>query len=282
VMSLDDFKKWVDIDMERISKNIALLGGEPVTHPDFGKFVEYALAKNKAVSIFTNLMAPKKNAKDLLRIASANRGISIIWNNSEFAGIPDIHQTNSLALATELNKVCSMSYSVTYTPGLDLSYLLPMAEKTGIRRIRFALNVSEMHQCIEPKNLDILLRHLTLLIDNGFTIISDNCGFIPNSIPALYRLRFHKLLDEVQRCSGNARDVLPDGRIIPCMPYLDDIKELYVTDIQSGQHLQEMFAKHYGPQSSRRVTQGMCPATYERPVKNKVIPILQMPEVAEG
>jgi len=91
VMSLDNFKKWVDIDIERISKNIALLGGEPITHPDFGKFVEYALAKNKAVSIFTNLMAPKKNAKDLLRIASANRGISIIWNNSEFEGIPDIH-----------------------------------------------------------------------------------------------------------------------------------------------------------------------------------------------
>jgi uncharacterized radical SAM superfamily Fe-S cluster-containing enzyme len=278
-MSLEDFKKWVDIDMQYMDKKrIALLGGEPTIHAEFGRFLEYALTKTVNVTVFTNLMATKKNAKDLIRIATANPELSVVWNNSEFDTVPETHRVNSSRVATELNKVCYMFHSVTYTPGLDLSYLLPIAEKTGIRKIRFALNVSEMHRCIELENLEILYNQLSLLIDNGFTVAQDSCGFIPNSIPALFRLRFNHLINYVARCDGNASDVLPDGRIIPCMPYLDDPKELYVTDIQSGKHLQEMFVKHYGPQASRKITQGMCPATYERPANNKVIPILQIQE----
>ena len=206
----------------------------------------------------------------------------IIWNDSEFETIPKVHQDNSLLLASKLNKLCKMTHSVTYTPGLDLSYLLDIANITGIRNVRFALSVSEMHRCVEPQYLEILIQQLRLLVTNGFTITPDHCGFIPNSIPALYKLRIHQLMEAGNRCIGNAIDVLPDGRIIPCQPYLDEPKDMFVEDIQSAEHLQEMFVKHYGPQSSRKVNQGMCPAVYERPVSTKIIPILRIPHVAEG
>ena len=63
VMSFVDFKKWVDIDLNRIGGDkIALLGGEPVTHRDFEKFLAYSLSKTKYVSVFSNLMSTNKTA----------------------------------------------------------------------------------------------------------------------------------------------------------------------------------------------------------------------------
>jgi hypothetical protein len=271
-MSFDDYKKWVDIDMQYLDKRIALLGGEPTIHAEFGNFLEYALTKTDKVTVFTNLMATKKNAKDLIRIAAANPELSVVWNNSEFDTVPEVHRIDSSRLATELNKLCYMFYSVTYTPGLDLSYLLDATALTGIRKVRFALNVSDMHLMLDPVNLSSLVEQLQLLINNGLTVIPDRCGFIPNSTPAFYKLKLLRLLGELPRCSSGAMDVLPDGRIIPCQPYLDDPKDVFVEDA-SKEDFHELLVSQYGPQSFRQVTHGLCPAIYERPTAGKIIPI---------
>lgn len=273
LMSLDEFKKWVDHDMEYLTKNIGLLGGEPVTHPQFGEFLEYALLNSLRVSVFTNLMTTRKSSVDILRIATLNPHLTIIWNNSEFESISEKHRNESLILATKLNAVCAIRYSVTFTPGLDLSYLLDISAKTGIKAIRFAVNVSDMHIIQRPEEMEFLIKQLEILNSNGFEISFDNCGYIPaSSLSPMFKLRLSRLNSTFSQCTGAALDVLPDGRVMPCMPYIDEPKDVYIDSVSDMDGLVESLITHYGPQAHMQKAK-LCPATYERN-KRKVIEII--------
>ena len=278
LMSFTDFQEFIQHDKKVFeSKRISLLGGEPTTHPEFGKFLNYALEQYSSVSVFSNLMVPKKNIEDFVKLASTyGYKLRVIWNNSEINYSSKL-EAKSIDIAIKLTQTgAKMYHSVTYTPGLELAYLLPIAKKTNIYKLRFALNVADMKILASDENIKFLIKQLQLLDDNGFTVSLDSCGFIPVIVNPLMRLQLIKFFGSYKQCSGSiGADILPDGRLIPCMPYLEDPKDVYLTKITNREHLMEEYVAHYGPQSyNPNKNDILCPAYFHpNRIKGKIIPI---------
>lgn len=263
-MSFEDFQKYVQHERKYLkTERIGLLGGEPTTHPEFEQFLEYSLKNFATVSLFTNLMAPRRNQDALLNLAKKYPNLRTVWNNSEFDYSSKLH-LESIEVATELAKVSTVRHSLTYTPGLNTEYLIDMGKKTNIYNIRFAIDVASMAQVAQDNEMVFLINQLENLQRHGFSALQDGCGFIPKNIKYRFRLRLAQILVPMNQCYGNAgADILPDGRVIPCLPYLEEPKDLFLCDVKSMADLKEQYIKYYGPQAhDPHQTSVLCPAKF--------------------
>ena len=283
-MSLEDFKKYVDMGVEKLDmSSVGFVGGEPTVHPDLTEMMKYVKHDKKIkVGMFTNLLGIEKNIESLVELIKepdTKLKPSVIWNNSEFyEQFTEKQQKITLARAKKIYEAEpeSILYSLTYRPNVDVGYLIESAKITGIRKLRFAFNVSEMHELIKPNRLEELLIQLDRLRKEKFRIFGDLCGFIPPPPfinPNKY-LQIMSYFTHSNRCDGAAIDLLPDGRIIPCLPYFDEAKELYLNDVNNFAHLNELMKHYYGPQAEKtHYKKGLCPAHYQRekPTQQQVV-----------
>ena len=281
-MSLEDFKRYADIAIDVLDQShVGFVGGEPTAHPNLVSMMEYVLyEKNRPVALFTNLLGPEDTIEGITNILSGPKkdDVTIIWNNSEFyEQFSERQQKITLAAATKLSNLTSkILFSWTYRKGSKASPFVDISRITGIDKIRFAFNVSEMHELILPDTVDELISELEIVNSSDIMLTNDGCGFIPPPphIKLRQYLKIMSYFNNYNRCPGSALDVLTDGRVIPCLPYFDETKDLFLTDVLSFDHLNELIKHHYGAQAQKTPYKGgLCPAHYQRekPTQQQVV-----------
>ena len=116
-MTFDNFKKAVDFILTgyegRKVGQIGVIGGEPLLHPDFDKFIKYLIDKEdvKKVTIFTNGVLLKEHLDYVL---NDKVGILINVNSPKDVGIENYNKTIEMIdlLINKYNKSLVINYNL--------------------------------------------------------------------------------------------------------------------------------------------------------------------------
>jgi len=235
-LSLEDFKKIVDISKRSGVEYIILGGGEPLTHPDVIEMIHYVKDNDMKVKIETNGKLLNKILLDKLKDIIFQINISLDGLN------PKTHNSIRL-LDTFQNTIEAISYarkigidvaiwSVVMKDNItELNQMITLLENVDIKKISF-LYATPVEACfrnkkdiladidkyysfikeIDSKNKDVQIRIAPYLIPYGkIEEFEENYGSeIPN-----------------KRCMIYDKEIIhiaPSGNIFPCVLLLSDEK----------------------------------------------------------
>lgn len=280
-MSFEKFQEYVDHAISNFpDHNIGILGGEPTVHPQFARMLHYAvtrrtLAKEKIkVIVFTNLMGAESNIAALQHKFRGNSELVIVWNCSEIRNLTPAQQELVTKRARALHKIGPkrITYSITYTPNADLTYLIDVMDRTQIQGARFAISASQTAAVAADDAIAIhLVTQLETLHRHGLRLYFDECGAVSAKMrqDLLARLFALSVTRTITQCPGPLSsghcDVLPDGRLVPCMPFLATPTGTTFEDIRGEEHLGEVMRQTYPQFSPRSQPYDVCDAYQERP-----------------
>lgn len=231
-MTLETFKAcFIHARRLGMSRRVALLGGEPTVAAHFRDIYSYIVENDvyvDAVYIFSNLMGTANIRWWLTQpLPRSSTPLIFIWNNSEFLDLPLATQTEVMdnakaILARGIKVVCSL----TMTPRVTIPSLryLSAVKDLGIRGIRFALD--SLWTSISEEQMSTLRSIDAYLRADGFSLGYDLCG-------SSYRIATIPGVNVKERCDGFCGDILPDGTVVPCMPWLRVKKRLRFTDVDN-------------------------------------------------
>lgn len=142
-MSFANFKKAVKfINTAKQNNRVGIIGGEPLLHPEFDKFINY-LDKNKDVKrfvIFTNGVFLLNHKKC---IESKKAGILINVNSPLEVGEANYNKTveaiDYIVNHDDINKL-TIGLNI-FSPDLDYSFFTNLADKYDFRMVRLSIVV---------------------------------------------------------------------------------------------------------------------------------------------
>lgn len=244
-MTVDMFARLFKHQLNLGLKNrVAFLGGEPTVASTFKDIMSYYLDHcfhvNSSI-IFSNF-AGTSNIRWLCD-QNVPHNLSFVWNNT---GI-DTYAKNlqkaayeSAAILKEHGKF-NVSLSLTYVGNTDIDYILFCRDTFDIRNMRFAVDSgSALYK--EPEEINKLFTFLNVLVAEGFRINNDSCGTI--WLPWFSEQQQNWLKTNIHLgsgCTGIAGDVLPDGSVIPCMPYWKVEKKLKFLDMYDIRYVHRFY-----------------------------------------
>lgn len=237
-MSLETFKAcFTHARKLGLANRVAILGGEPTVAKNFKDILSYILKYQeytKYILIFSNLFG-QKNLEWLLEQDKPTTPFSIIWNNSEMLDLPNEKQKQLYKIAHALRSFCSISCSLTLTSSSTKESLAYLAElkDVGITDLRFA--VDSQWRNITESQADYIVSLVEWLKDCGFNVNHDGCGFLSPALfsPALIARASACMPVQVCCLAGFVGDILPDGAIIPCMPWIETPNKLQFTEVDN-------------------------------------------------
>jgi radical SAM protein with 4Fe4S-binding SPASM domain len=253
-MSFDKFKYLLDHSIYCLGiKSASILGGEPTQAKDFNDIIKYSIDKLESVSVFSNLICDKSKLIDIVQ----DKNITVIWNSSTLFTTSIENKEimlSNLEYLLENNYPYKISNAITVcrnTTYKDYSYVIDLYKKYGIYNLRFAINSLDSDYFMDTNNAQTLFDIIKYLVDNGISLSQDSCGHL---LLCMFNDRqYHFLVDRVSSfnssyCGGNsmALDVLPNGSVIPCMPYSYKDSNVYLNRFNSFDNLIEAVKKEYG------------------------------------
>lgn len=281
-MPFEKFQDYVDRTVRDFPQHdIGILGGEPTVHPQFARMLAYALTRRTAqkkrlkVVVFSNLMGMESNIAALTGKFRSHANLAIVWNCSELENLSAKQQDLVISRARALHRIepRKITYSVTYTPNADLAYLVALMEKTGIRGARFAVSAARTQEVAADDAVALhLVKQLEGLHRQGLLLYFDECGAVPASMrpELLARLAALSVTRTIHQCPGPLAaghcDVLPDGRLIPCMPFLATPTPVAFGDIADEAHLAQVMRRTYPHLSLDSESYDLCEAYREKPI----------------
>lgn len=280
-MSFDNFKKAVKfINSGNKSNRVGLIGGEPLLHPHFDKFVNY-LDKNKDVKrfvIFTNgvFLLDHKKCLDSKKV-----GVLINVNSPLEVGEENYKKTvEAIDYIVNHNDIRKLTIGLNiFSPDLDYSFFTNLAEKYDFPMVRLSIVVPAYDKEKNGLLHFYKLKQKTLEIVKKLLVKGTKFNFDCN-VPVRCLWDEEELEDlKLMGLTGDKKslipinesmchpviDILPDLTAIRCfglsdktkMPIkdfknIDDLREYYITNfdeklskipLDEKCHTCELFAK---------------------------------------
>lgn len=258
-ISYENFVKATDFiltesDNKRKGR-IGLIGGEPLLHPEFDKFVTYLTSRDDVnkVTVYTNGVLTKEHIDCLL---NDKVGLLINVNSVQDVGADNYQRTEEAIelLINKYNKKNRLTIGLNIYDNIDYSFFINMADKYGLPRVRLAVVVpaygkerNGFSHFMELKDKVIELAKSLLLRDIRFMF---DCN-VP--IPCMWSEK--ELQDfELMGLSSTSRnlismghstcspviDILPDLTAIRCFG-LSDISKVSIKDFSTIMELRNYF-----------------------------------------
>lgn len=210
------------------NKNISLLGGEPMLHPDFSDMLLYLLKRDFHITVFTSGITSAKTIKELgkINILHPETKIGFVCNMNDPKDTVDFYQEKRLHrfLKTFGPKI-GISFNI-FRDNFDISFLVDYINRYGMQKnIRLGLT----HPIPGENNLHIPLDKIKPVIERLYTFTPllerfgismgpdcgfPMCGFEDAFIGWLYKMNHGNF----NFACGPAIDIGPDMQIWACFP----------------------------------------------------------------
>lgn len=249
-LSMDDYRRILDLLEKSGIPEVRLIGGEPTLHPKFPEFVLEASRRDsiRKVHLFTNGSFKSRYTELLKLVAQRNEDVSVLmnFNDPHTAG-----ETNFEAMEQNVDQLANTPISLRlginfYKENQDYDHLLDVAEKYNLPNLRWALTIPQDVSAIDPENYfdqhaDMIFNFLMEAADRGMAP-SPDCTSLPVCALSDDQIREMSLTGE-----GNLRtracdpiiDIKPDMTAIRCFA-MDD----YAVDVDKFNTIQEL-RKHF-------------------------------------
>jgi len=236
-------------------KNISLLGGEPLIHPQAAELIEYLKVEREFdVCIFTSGIIPSKKfdhfVEKINSISQLGKSqLTFVVNVNEPRMSPKKELEKVHEFLSSLRDLCSLSFNI-YRLDYNIDFLIEYILKYGLRRhVRFGIAnpiPGSGNQFINPK--DFMEAKQTLMsslkkmydlhiypgLDCGFPI----CMFTDDELGKLYKYTRTGLSFEC----GPTIDIGPDLMCWSCFP-LSNLNRKSLKDFQNHAELYKYFAR---------------------------------------
>jgi radical SAM protein with 4Fe4S-binding SPASM domain len=226
-VSFDTFRQYIDY-LDRIGLGQArLLGGEPTLHPEFPRFLEYALSRGKTVLIFSNGMLPTPVLDVLEKIHPME--CTVLINLTSGDGLPSVRKRQQYVL-TRLGQRACLGYTIARLTHLQLPQLLDIIDRTGCQRclrIAMAQPSGSSNVFIHPKQYRQGAQHVTAWAAEAGrrkVRVEFDCGFVRCmfSNDELSVLQTNDV--SVAWHCGPVWDISPDASTFPCFALAERIQ----------------------------------------------------------
>ena len=228
------------------SKSINLLGGEPTLHKDFILMLEYLIAEDFMIQVFTNGMVSKETSR---KITNLLNGIALRENQLFFAiniNEEKYRTAEEIELQTNFLKAFGKLVYPSFTihdENTNLLFLIDLINKYDLDptiRLGLAMPIaSKSNKYLLPEHYTAVASSIKDLSENSSDIkITLDCGFplCMFTLDEIAELSQNKNNDFAFIC-GHPLDIYPDLTVTNCFPlahkYRDkitnfsDINQLY-------------------------------------------------------
>ena len=224
------------------TRNLNIMGGEPTLHPQFQKIFRLALTYRPGnsdfipITIFTNGLFSEEIC-ELLKNESCAVMVNVNHPDSYREGEWELINKNlaTLATADDAGSLLTLSLNID-TPNQDIDYLLDLANKHKIKRIRADISRPEPKKTntfIKMGQIATVIPTLLKLSKNEGIEVNTDCCFPVCSISNEQIKEFAENNVELSfKCTGGI-DVTPDLKLWHCAP-LRSVKLGKITDYPNG------------------------------------------------
>jgi radical SAM protein with 4Fe4S-binding SPASM domain len=227
-ISFDNLVKFLDFLDVTNEKYFSVLGGEPILHPEFGKFIRYSLSRNFAITVFTNGMMRESVLDDIEKLRKdfeLDRGVLkfvVNINESQLRSArEDEMQRNSFS---RLDNLASLSFNI-YRPDHNFSFLIETIKEFGLSGdIRLGLAqpiVGKENQYLLLSDYRAVMERLLDLskeCDDNNVVMGMDCGFPMCLLNEEELGRMFKAGVNINFTCGPPVDVGPDLKLWFCFP----------------------------------------------------------------
>jgi sulfatase maturation enzyme AslB (radical SAM superfamily) len=254
-ISLENAAYVVDFLKRSDHRFYSLLGGEPTLHPQFREIVDYALAKDMTVRVFTNGLMSTEVRKHIFR-----NNISLILNINEPRDTPAVHWEKLQEIFENLGPNICPGFNI-YREDFDLLFLFDLIDRYRFSRaVRLGITqpINQGSNVFLPAakyrligkrlsafSLEADRRNIRLNFDCGFVLCMFNKADLGKLIAANADLKF---------TCGPTIDIDPDLNTWSCFP-LSAIHNRNLKDFADLRGIVEYYAKVLG----RYAQSGMYP-----------------------
>mgnify|MGYP002749316575 CR=1 FL=1 len=275
-ISYQAFVKAVDFVIDDDDKNfrgrIGIIGGEPLLHPEFDKFITYLINKEqiKRITIFTNGVLIKEHLEVLL-----NDKVTLLINvNSiEDVGKNNYYKTEEAIdlLVNKYGKKNHLTIGLNIYKNMDYSFFINMAEKYNLNRVRLSIVVPAygtqkkgLRHFMELKDTVLKLTKGLLVRDIKFKFdcnLPTSCLWSDEELNDMQLMGLCSLNRDLiplghSICSP-VIDILPDLTIIRCFG-LSDVSKVNIDDFDSIKALREYYIEHFDIPLSKKGIDNKC------------------------
>ena len=241
---------------------IGIIGGEPLLHPMFEKFMNYLIDSEdvKKITIYTNGVLIEKYIDVIL---NDKIGLLINVNSPDNVGIENFKKTEKAIdlLVNKYNKRNRLTIGLNIYDNIDYSFFIELADKYKIPRVRLSIVVPAYGQTKNGFEHFIVLKNKVLEVTKSLLLRDIKYGFDCNwPVQCMWTeeevedLKLMGLCSEYcdliplsySRCSP-VIDILPDLKAIRCFGLSDktkmpinqfnsitDLRQYYLTNIDSA------------------------------------------------
>ncbi len=196
------------------------LGGEPTEHPSFGEYVELALARGFAVTVFTGGWMAASALAGLRRIAPDR--LTVVLNTADPGTDSPVLLEAQHAVCRALGACVELGLTFT-TPAPHPDHLLAWIEEHGLRR-RIRLGLAHpiwggANRYLRPqavRHLGAQLETFAAAAGRAGVELDLDCGFTPCMFSARFLEKHPDLARNVGTRCNPIVDILPEGDVIAC------------------------------------------------------------------
>jgi MoaA/NifB/PqqE/SkfB family radical SAM enzyme len=237
-------------------RTLGLLGGEPTLHPEFAEIALYLVRRGIAVRAFTNGLRPV-DGLDELAGAPRERFLFVVNVNAPEIEVPGNHD-RQVEFLRRFPKVSDLGVNV-FRGGLDLSFLLEVAERAGLEggwiRVGLAQPIAgEANVFLRPEDyraaVGPIVRLAEAAIGRGIRVSLD-CGFPLCTLTDEEVGRLYRLGANLKFVCQPAVDVAPGGEAWSCFPLARATRVPYDAR-ESLRDLAEAFRRRHEEERRRR------------------------------
>ena len=229
-MSFENFKKAVDFILTGYEGNkagqIGIIGGEPLLHPEFDRFMEYLNNKEevKKVTIFTNAVFLKKHLDYVLH---DKVGILINVNSPKDVGQDNFDKTVEMIdlLINKYNRKRRLTIGLNIYDNIDYSFFINLADKYNFDRVRVSIVVPAYGT--EKKGIEhfLNLKAKVLEVTKALLVRGIKFKFDCNlPVPCIWSKEEIDDLELMGLCSYT-RELIPLEQSV-CQPVIDILPDL--------------------------------------------------------
>jgi hypothetical protein len=220
----DEFGGWLAwLGAERVK----FCGGEPTLHPDFVELLEMALASTSPeIVLMTNGLWPDAVRRHIARLPPRHQArITILFNVLEPGRYRQVEQRRLAASLAAANPYTATLGFTIYKRPFDYAYVLELAKRTGIRRLRYSIaapNISDPASwaIVPERDFRPLARTVVRLARQAHRAglsLGGDCGYLPRCVYTASDLaRLQAFPRAMQQCHQSPVDIAPGGTAWRC------------------------------------------------------------------
>ena len=214
-------------------KTISLLGGEPLLHPQFLNIIEYLIARDFRITVFTNGICKKSIVKNIMKLCDKIpiECLNFVCNVNLMKWSTHDEIKSQEYFLNSLYKMTSLSFNMHELP-IDLSYHLALIKKYKLsHHIRLGIanpTPNKYGSYIKAQHFkdfaSSLINAITSIKDDinlGFDCGIPLCIFNDQQIGTLYK----NMNGRIDFVCGPAIDIDPSMMTWSCFPMSNTIKK---------------------------------------------------------